>query len=112
VHERSRRQGRSVFGGISDPKHRAAADRIAGNRSAAEDPAAQQLHQGKRGSLLIYPVFEVKDGDKLPETETEDELVMALVIVSPRSTGSPDQPLVRFQAIDPSRSDEAIIDVA
>ena len=37
VHERSRRDGRVLFGGIADPKHRLAADRLAGNAPVGED---------------------------------------------------------------------------
>jgi hypothetical protein len=110
VHERSRRDGRVLFSGIADPKHRLAADRIAGNEPAGSDSEANALQRDRRGALLIYPVFETKDGHVLPEKVDADELVMGLVIASPRSTGSPDQPLVRFTTIDPTRPSQAIID--
>jgi hypothetical protein len=110
VHERSRRDGRVLFSGIADPKHRLAADRIAGNEPAGSDSEAKALRSEKRGGLLIYPVFETTDGRVLPEKVDADQLVMGLVIASPRSTGSPDQPLVRFTTIDPTRPSQAIID--
>ena len=109
VHERSRREGRALFGGIADPKHRPAADRIASNAEAGTDDAARQLQSPKRGAVLIYPVFELKDGQSLPMHVDPDKLIMGLVIAAPKSTGSPDQPLVRFRTRDPTRTD-AIID--
>jgi Z1 domain len=109
VHERSRREGRALFGGIADPKHRLAADRIASNADAGTDDAARELRSAKRGAVLIYPVFELKDTQTLPEHVDPAKLIMGLMIAAPRSTGSPDQPLVRFRTHDPSRTD-AIID--
>ena len=110
VHERSRREGRALFGGIADPKHRHAADRIASNADPGTDDAARSLQGPKRGAALIYPVFELKDGQSLPEVVDSTQLIMGLVIAAPKSTGSPDQPLVRFKTHDPTRTD-AIIDV-
>lgn len=111
VHERSRRDGRVLFGGIADPKHRLSADRLAGNAPAGDDLPARELQADRRGAILVYPVFEVKGDESLPADVTAEDLIMALVIASPQSTGSPDQPLIRFRTIDPTRSSEAIIDV-
>lgn len=111
VHERTRRQGRALFSGIADPKHRLAADRIAGNAEAGSDGNARSLAGKGRGAVLVYPVFETTEAkSKLPESVDPRRLLMGLVIATPRSTGSPDQPLVRFVAHDPSKS-AAIIDV-
>jgi hypothetical protein len=110
VHERSRREGRALFGGIADPKHRPAADRVASNSDPGTDDDARSLQRSMRGAVLIYPVFELKEEQSLPEVIDSSELIMGLVIASPKSTGSPDQPLVRFKTRDPTRTD-AIIDV-
>lgn len=110
VHERARREGRALFGGIADPKHRLAADRIASNAAAGTDANAKAIAREKRGAALIYPVFETtKAKPHLPDEIEPTRLTMGLVIATPKSTGSPDQPLVRFVAHDPSKS-AAIID--
>jgi hypothetical protein len=111
VHERSRRDDRVLFGGIADPKHRLSADRLAGNAPVGDDLCARDLQADRRGAILVYPVFEVKGEAGLPADVTAEDLIMALVIASPQSTGSPDQPLIRFRTIDPTRSSEAIIDI-
>lgn len=111
VHERSRREGRVLFSGIADPKHRLAADRIAGNEAADDDPSAAQLNAEKRGAVLLYPVFDVTDGGGIPGEVKATELIMALIIAAPTSTGSPDQLLVRFRVIDQTHPSQAIIDI-
>jgi Z1 domain len=111
VHERRRRAGRALFGGISDPKHRVAADRIAGNAPPSEDAVAAELHAARRGAVLLYPVFEMVGDDRLTGSVSEDDLIMALVLVSPKSAGSPDQPLVRFGAYDPDSPRNTMVDV-
>jgi Z1 domain-containing protein len=112
VHVRRRRDGRSLFGALSDPKHRLAGDRIAGNQDPTPDATAAALHGQRRGAVLLYPVYEApSDEDKeLPGAVAEDDLIMALALISPRSTGSPDQPLIRFRAIDPKCPPDAMVD--
>jgi hypothetical protein len=110
VHERSRREERVLFSGIADPKHRLCADRLASNAAAGDDVEAAKLRARLRGGVLIYPVFDTTGGKTLPERVNAEQLVMGLVIASPQSTGSPDQPLIRFRAIDPTRASQPIID--
>lgn len=111
VHLRSRREGRTLFGPLSDPKHRRAVDRIAGNADPAPDPVADGLHAPLRGALLLYPIYEVSDKrEDLPDEVTEDDLIMALTLASPTSTGSPDGLLVRFRAVNPSAPRDAMVD--
>jgi len=112
VHARARRKGRSLFGGISDPKHRRAAATIAGLPQAFEDAEAEALTQPRRGSILLYPVFEIVEGgdEAVPADIQAEDLIMALTIHAPMSTGSPDKLLVRFQARDP-RTNAVVIDV-
>ena len=54
VHERSRRDGRVLFGGIADPKHRLSADRLAGNAPAGDDVRAREFKPiaGARSSSI------------------------------------------------------------
>lgn len=107
----SRRRRRDpLFGGISDPKHRFAADRIAGVGDLA-DPLADELHQERRGAVLIYPVVEHEQDEQVPDELDADDVVIALVFVAPESTGSPDGTLVRFVVRDSARRDEPIVDI-
>ena len=108
VFRRTRRRD-PLFGAISDPKHRFAADRIAGVGDLA-DPLADSLNKARRGAVLLYPVIEYDQGGAVPEELDLDEVVMALAFVAPKSTGSPDGTLVRFVVRDPSRADEPIVD--
>jgi hypothetical protein len=106
---RRRRRRDPLFGAISDPKHRFAADRIAGVGSLA-DPLADTLHQERRGAVLIYPVVEHDHDDEVPAELDAEDVVIALVFVAPESTGSPDGTLVRFVVKDTTKQDEPIVD--
>ena len=108
VFRRKRRRG-TLFGAISDPKHRWASDRIAGVGTHA-DPLADQLHQERRGALLIYPIVEHESDDDIPADLATADVVVALVFVAPESTGSPDGRLVQFVVKDTTREDEPIVD--
>jgi hypothetical protein len=108
---RRRRRRAPLFGAISDPKHRFAADRIAGV-GKVEDQVADALHQPRRGAVLVYPVVEHEKDDEVPADLDAGGVVMALVFVAPESTGSPDGELVRFVVRDSSQSDEPIVDAS
>lgn len=110
VHSRSRREGRALFSGIADPKQRIAVDRLANNRAAEDDQAAQALQKDRRGAILLYPVFELKGGRELPAVVDVRKLIMGFVIASPKSTGSPDEPLVQFGAWNPNLPRDAVIE--
>jgi Z1 domain len=105
VFRRRRRRG-TLFGAISDPKHRAAGARIAGT-DEFDDPQAASLYRERRGSLLLYPVVEAAP---VPAELGPEETVLALSFVAPRSTGSPDKALVRFKVRDSDREEEPIVD--
>ena len=53
VHERSRREGRVLFSGIADPKHRLSADRLASNAPANDDVEAAKLQASNRERFLF-----------------------------------------------------------
>jgi hypothetical protein len=108
---RRRRRRAPLFGAISDPKHRLAADRIAGV-GALPDPFAESLHRLRRGAVLVYPVVEYEKDDEIPSELAAGDVVLALVFVAPESTGSPDGELVRFVVRDSSKSDEPIVDMS
>ncbi|MCX4434164.1 MULTISPECIES: Z1 domain-containing protein [Streptomyces] len=106
---RTRRRG-SLFGALSEPKHRAAALRIAGAVETTGSTTVEQHVRPRRGALLLYPVAEseprlASDGALAP-----GDLVMAFSFVAPKSSVGPERPLVRFRAIDSSRQDAVVID--
>jgi hypothetical protein len=107
VFRRRRRRG-PLFGAISDPKHRPAADRIAGVGDL-DDDSATNLYRERRGAVLVYPVVEL-DEDGVPAEFDEDQVVVALSFVAPTSTGAPDGRLIQFEVRDRLRSEEPIVD--
>lgn len=113
VFRRERRRP-PLFGAISDPKHRSAAHRIAGAvaGAAVSDPLTDELHQVRRGAMLVYPVIEMDEDREVPDDLEPSEVVMAFVLVAPTSTGSPDKALVRFVVHDKTRADEPIVEAA
>ncbi|MEU9287526.1 hypothetical protein AB0D57_23095 [Streptomyces sp. NPDC048275] len=106
---RKRRRG-PVFGAIRDPKHVAAAQRLAGAPNLTGNTAVEQNVRPRRGALVLCPVVEsepriLSDGSVDPR-----DLVMAFAFVAPPSTAQGDRHLVRFRAIDSTRAEAAIID--
>ncbi|MFE4753578.1 Z1 domain-containing protein [Streptomyces mirabilis] len=106
---RKRRRG-SLFGAIRDPKHVAAAMRLAGATNLTGNATVEQNVRPRRGALMLYPVVEseprmMSDGSVDPR-----DLVMAFAFVAPPSTAQGERPLVRFRAIDSTRAEAAIID--
>jgi hypothetical protein len=111
VFRRRRRRDRGpVFGYISDRKHRATAQRIAGTLASIGDPNADNLHGDRTGALLIYPVVEMDPADAVPEELTPSEVVTAFVAVAPASTRPADGRLVTFTVRDPEREDEPVVE--
>jgi len=105
---RARRRG-SLFGAISEPKHRAAALRIAGAWSTPGNPAVEENVRPRRGALVLYPVVE-SELSSTDGTADPGDVVMAFSFVAPKSSVGPGRPLVRFRAIDSGRQDAVIID--
>lgn len=107
---RRRRRRGPLFGAIRDPKHVAAATRLAGASHLTGNAAVEQHVRPRRGALVLYPVVEsepriLSDGSVDPR-----DLVMAFAFVAPPSTARGDRALVRFRAIDSTRAEAAIID--
>ncbi|MGW3545665.1 Z1 domain-containing protein [Nocardia niigatensis] len=108
--ERDRRRD-PLFGAISDPKHRAAALRIAGSLADSSDPHTEALAADKRGAVVLYPMIEP---DHRAEANLGDPIDLAKVVfgfgfVAPASARPYGDRLVRFTTIDSSK-DVAIID--
>ncbi|MGV9554952.1 Z1 domain-containing protein [Streptomyces sp. NPDC003522] len=105
---RKRRRG-PLFSAIRDPKHVAAAKRIAGAISLTGNATVEQNVRPRRGALVLYPVVESEPRMTSDGSVDPRDLVMAFAFVAP-STAQGDRPLVRFRAIDSTREDAAIID--
>jgi Z1 domain len=106
---RRRRRWGSLFGAISDPKHRSAMARIAGVEDFL-DPLAADLHRDRRGAILLYPVVEYEAEEEIPAELERDETILAMSFVAPLSTGSPDNMLVRFRVRNSALREEPIVD--
>ncbi len=106
---RTRRRG-SLFGALSEPKHRAVALRIAGAVETAGNTTVEQHVRPHRGALLLYPVVESEPRLAANGALDPGGLVMAFSFVAPKSSVGSERPLVRFRAIDSSRQDAVVID--
>ncbi|PBC63550.1 endonuclease [Streptomyces sp. Tue6028] len=106
---RTRRRG-SLFGALSEPKHRAAALRIAGAVETAGNVSVEQLVRPRRGALLLYPVVESEPRLASDGTVEPGDVVMAFSFVAPESSAGTGRPLVRFRTIDSGRQDAVVID--
>ncbi|NUK07538.1 Z1 domain-containing protein [Streptomyces lunaelactis] len=98
---RQRRRG-EVFGAISEPKHRAAALRIAGALSHGGNDTTEQYVAERRGVISLYPVVEPEHRQEVEASGRIDpsKVVMAFTFVAPASAGSSDGKVVRFTTID------------
>ncbi|MGD1217519.1 Z1 domain-containing protein [Streptomyces krungchingensis] len=106
---RTRRRG-SLFGALSEPKHRAAALRIAGAVGTAGNVPVEQLVRPRRGALLLYPVVESEPRIASDGTMHPGDVVMTFSFVAPKSSVPSGRPLVRFRTIDSGRQDAVVID--
>lgn len=111
ISHRKRSRG-PLFQNISDPKHRDAAQRIAGLRlnQAYPDPIADSLRTDRRGAVIIYPITEQKF--KRSDVEVEipsSSCIMAVRIVVPSSARRPDTPYVGFKVQIEDQADEIIV---
>jgi hypothetical protein len=106
---RTRRRG-PLFGAVSEPKHRAAALRIAGAVTTAANPTVEEGCRPRRGALVLYPVVEAELQLAADGTVRPCDLVMAFSFVAPAASVGPGRPLVRFRAIDSGRQDAVVID--
>ncbi|MFG2592885.1 Z1 domain-containing protein [Streptomyces sp. NPDC048438] len=106
---RTRRRG-DLFGAISEPKHRGVALRVAGALKDSQDPLVESLARDRRGVLVLYPLVESEPRLSSGGAIDPGDVVMAFSLVAPKSPGGGRRSLVRFRAIDSSRSNLAVID--
>ncbi|MEV6807042.1 Z1 domain-containing protein [Streptomyces sp. NPDC051132] len=108
---RERRRG-PLFGAISEPKHRAVPQRIAGGLADPGDRECEALVAPRRGVVVVYPVVEpqhrsgiAEDGRLAPE-----KITMAFSFVAPATARRADGRVLRFTTIDSGKEGQAIID--
>ncbi|MGW7254943.1 Z1 domain-containing protein [Streptomyces sp. NPDC054834] len=106
---RTRRRG-SLFGALSEPKHRAAVLRIAGAVGTAGNPPVERLVRPRRGALLLYPVIESEPRLASDRTVDAGDVVIAFSLVAPESSVGTGRPLIRFRTVDSGRQDAIVID--
>lgn len=102
-----------LFQGISDPKHRHAAKRVAGSSAAYGDPVVEALRRERRGAALVYPLIE----EDLDPARSDAELDAGLIVVSftlvaPASATASAGQLVQFVARNKALEKAPIIDVS
>ncbi|MEU0058597.1 Z1 domain-containing protein [Streptomyces sp. NPDC006334] len=107
---RRRRRRGSLFSAIRDPKHVAAAKRVAGVTSLTGNATVERHVRPRRGALVLYPVVESEPRIASDGSVDPRDLVMGFAFVAPQSTARSDRPLVRFRAIDRTREEAATID--
>ncbi len=98
---RLRRRG-DLFGGLSDPKHRPSAERIAGARPSWGDVYLDSLVLDGRGALLLYPVVEKKAGKP-------SDVIIAFTLFAPKSALPLNGQVVQFRAKDTGSPRAAIV---
>ncbi len=111
VFHRARRRD-PLFGAVSEPRHRYAAQRIAGVplEKPYEDSVADGLHTSRRGALIVYPIVEqALDGTDSGSEIPSSSCILGLHIVAPNSVRRPDTPYVHFRVHFEDRATEAIV---
>ncbi|MER5383858.1 Z1 domain-containing protein [Streptomyces sp. NPDC002688] len=116
VYSRKRRPGREVFGALSDPKHRQAAQRIAGQGALPDDPQVKHLARPRRGAVLLYPVVD-PDAFGAPEqvigadgTLDPRKTVITFMIAPPAKSLKAGTSTLRFRVRDNGRRAEPIVE--
>ena len=102
---RSRRRG-DAFGAISEPRHRAAALRIAGALPFGGNQATESYVAERRGVITLYPVVQPEDRSEVEATGRLEpgRVVVAFTFVAPASARRADGKVVRFTTIDSSQT--------
>ncbi|TXS43880.1 Z1 domain-containing protein [Streptomyces sp. OR43] len=106
---RTRRRG-DLFGAISEPKHRAAALRVAGALGDSGDPVVESLVRERRGVVVLYPLVEEEPRLSAGGAIDPGDVVMAFSLVAPASPHTGQENMVRFRVVDSSKGDFAVID--
>ncbi|MEU6443644.1 Z1 domain-containing protein [Streptomyces sp. NPDC047046] len=98
---RDRRRG-AAFGAISEPRHRAAALRIAGALPRGGNRTTEELVRERRGVVALYPVVESRHREAVENTGrvAAEKVVLAFSFVAPAAARSSDGKVVWFTTVD------------
>lgn len=99
------RRRETLFGVISDPKHRAVAYRIAGALADSGDRNTEAFVDSNRGVVLLYPMVEPAHRAEVHRTGVLDprKVVIGFAFVAPASARIADDRVARFVTIDSSQ---------
>jgi len=109
---RRRRRG-VLFGGISDPKHRTAAQRLADAIDDYGDPKVESRRRPKLGALVLYPLVEERleppDSDEIIDVS---KVTVGFSLVAPAIDDSSGQkPYVTFTVVSQAQANKPIISI-
>jgi hypothetical protein len=109
---RSRRRG-VMFGGISDPKHRGAALRLADAREGYGDPVVESLRRPRLGAVVLYPLVEEELIPPISDEEIDvSKLTVGFTLVAPNDANPGDQkPYVTFTVVNQAQANRPIINL-
>ncbi|MET9917823.1 Z1 domain-containing protein [Streptomyces sp. NPDC006435] len=109
-----KRNAHGVFNRISGVSHRQSAERIAGIRPLCEDdPFASQLHQPRRGAVLLYPVVDPDLGPLAGHVTRGSidpaKVIMAMAFIPAANPLARSTPCLHFRVINSGQADSPII---
>ncbi|MFE0673636.1 Z1 domain-containing protein [Streptomyces sp. NPDC058867] len=112
---RSRQSGKRSFGRLSGLEHRAYAQQLIDDPTAALAEDGTPQLGANRGAVLLYPVVDAKADDAVRAVAatgaaSDDQVILAFTVIPPRSAIDSGRQLVRFQTKDSTRPDAAIVD--
>ncbi|WP_392670777.1 Z1 domain-containing protein [Streptomyces sp. LN785] len=111
-----KRNARGVFNRISGVSHRQSAERIAGLHPLSEDdPFASQLHQPRRGAVLLYPIVNPDLGDPADLVTgggiDPAKVVLAAAFIPASDPTAKTAACLRFRAIDSAHAESPFVSV-
>ncbi|WP_435246024.1 Z1 domain-containing protein [Streptomyces sp. NRRL F-5630] len=99
------RRRETAFGAISEPRHRAAALRIAGALPPGGNRTTEAFVRERRGVVALYPVVESRYRDAVESSGrvSPEKTVLAFSFVAPASARSSNGKVVWFTTVDSTR---------
>jgi hypothetical protein len=112
IASRVRRRGVN-FGAVSDPKHRAAALRLADARESYGDPVIEGLRRQRLGAIVLYPLVEE---DLVPPVSDDEinvsKLTIGFTLVAPNDLDDGNRkPYVSFTVANQALANRPIVNI-
>jgi len=101
------------FGAVSDPKHRAAALRLADARESYGDPVIEGLRRQRLGAIVLYPLVEE---DLVPPVSDDEinvsKLTIGFTLVAPNDLDDGNRkPYVSFTVANQALANRPIVNI-